>query len=72
MDPLTTALLTALQEEVAAVKADQGPEVSRAVQELLTLLHAQLGGEQHLQQAIGRNIAQADRGSTATVSTGSS
>ena len=43
MDSLTTAL----QEEVAAIKANQDSEVFRAVQALLTLLHAQFGGEQH-------------------------
>lgn len=69
MDSLTTAL----QEEGAAIKADQDSEVFRAVQALLTLLHAQLGGQQHLiQEAMRRNIAQADRESTATVSTGKS
>ncbi len=56
-----------LQEEVAKAHADQYPELLQAAQRLLDQIKAQPGGEQHIQNAIGSNIAQADRGSTATV-----
>jgi hypothetical protein len=56
-----------LQEEVEASGVDQDPEVRQAAQELLDQVRAQPGGEQHIQNAIGSYIAQADRGSTATV-----
>ena len=58
---------TMVQEEVAATKADQNPEILAAAQALLEKIKAQPGGEQHVQTAIGSYIAQADRGSTATV-----
>ena len=61
-----------LQEEVAAAKADQDQEVLQAAQALLHLLQAIPEGGQHVQTATGTYFAQADRGSTATVSTGSS
>ena len=57
-----------LAEEVAAAKADQDQEIVKAAEALLELVKALPGGEQHVQTAIGSHIAQADRGSTATVS----
>jgi hypothetical protein len=56
-----------LQEEVQAAKADQDPDLLQAAQALLEQIKAQPGGEQHIQNAIGSYIAQADHGSTATV-----
>lgn len=56
-----------LQEEVEASGAGQDPEVRQAAQELLDQLRAQPNGEQHIQNAIGSYIAQADHGSTAEV-----
>ena len=56
-----------LQEEVEASGADHDPEVREAAQELLDQVKAQPGGEQNIQKARGSYIAQADRGSTATV-----
>jgi len=56
-----------LEEEVEASGADQDPEVREAAQQLLDQLRAQPGGEQHIQNAVGSYIAQADRGSTAEV-----
>jgi hypothetical protein len=56
-----------LKEEVERANVDQDPDVKQAAQELLERLKAQPGGEQHIQSAIGSYIAQADRGSTATV-----
>ena len=57
-----------LKEEVTAAKADQAPEILKAAQDLLDLIKAQPGGEQHVQTAIGSYIAQADRGGAASVS----
>lgn len=59
-----------LQEEVAAVKADQDQEVLHAAQALLQLLQASTEGGQHVQTATGNYIAQADRGSSASVNIG--
>ena len=56
-----------LEEEVQASGADRDPEIRQAAQELLEQLRAQPGGEQHVQNAVGSYIAQADRGSTAEV-----
>ncbi len=59
-----------LQEEVAAVKADQDQEVLHAAQALLQLLQASPEAGQHVQTATGSYIAQADRGSSASVNIG--
>jgi hypothetical protein len=56
-----------LQEEVEAVKADQDPDLLQAAYTLLNQIRAQPGGEQHIQNAIGSYIVQADRGSTASI-----
>lgn len=56
-----------LKEEIASVKADQDPDIRKAAQALLDQISTQQGGEQHIQQATGSNIAQADRNSTASV-----
>ena len=56
-----------LEEQVQASGADQDPEIRQAAQEVLEQLRAQPGGEQHVQNAVGSYIAQADRGSTAEV-----
>jgi len=66
--PDSTGRTQTLQEEVAAAKAEQDPELVQAAQALLEQIKAQPGGEQHIQTAIGSYIAQADRGGTATVS----
>jgi hypothetical protein len=56
-----------LQEEVAASQADQDADLLAAAQALLEQIKTRPGGEQHIQQATGSYIAQADRGGTATV-----
>jgi hypothetical protein len=56
-----------LKEELNAVKAGQDAEIVKTAQKLLDLIEKMPDGEKHLQQAIGNYIAQADRGSTATV-----
>ena len=65
--PDSTGRKQMLEEEVEASGADRDPEVRQAAQELLEQLKALPGGEQHVQNAIGSYIAQADRGSAAEV-----
>jgi hypothetical protein len=59
-----------LQEEITTAKADQDQEVLHAAQALLQLLQATPEGGQHMQTATGSYIAQADRGSSASVNVG--
>jgi cobyrinic acid a,c-diamide synthase len=66
-EPGSQASKALVQEAVAASKAEQDPDILQAARILLTQIHTQPGGEQHIQTAIGSYIAQADRGSTATV-----
>jgi hypothetical protein len=56
-----------LAEELKATNASADPELVGAAQSLLELIKALPQGEQHIQHAVGTGIAQADRGSTATV-----
>ncbi len=56
-----------LQEEVAAAKLTANPDLMAKAQAVLEAVKKQPGGEQHVQQAIGKNIAQADRGGIAKV-----
>ncbi|QIN84280.1 hypothetical protein GBA63_17700 [Rubrobacter tropicus] len=56
-----------LKEEVEASGANRDPEIQKISQELLDAVAAQPGGEQHIQNAEGNYIAQADRNSTAEV-----
>ncbi len=56
-----------LGEEVEAAGASDAAEVLEAAEALLKALEAQPGGAQHVQVAKGRFIAQAEGGSTATV-----
>jgi hypothetical protein len=65
--PDSNARKELLTEEVAAAKADQDSDILKAAQDLLTKISIQPGGEQHIQQATGSYIAQADRNSTASV-----
>jgi hypothetical protein len=61
---------TTLQEELAAVKADQDPDLLYTAQALLQLMQTTYEGAQHIQTATGSYIAQADRGSNASVNIG--
>ncbi len=70
--PDSTARKDLLKEEVAAAKADQDSDIRKAAQDLLDKISTQPDGEKHIQQAIGSYIAQADRGSTASVNINSS
>ncbi len=65
--PDSNARKSLLQEEVISAKADQDPDILQAAQALLDEISAQPGGVQHIQSATGSYIAQADRGSTASV-----
>jgi hypothetical protein len=57
-----------LAEELKAANASADPELLKAANSLLETIKALPQGEQHVQHATGIGIAQADRGSTATVS----
>jgi hypothetical protein len=56
-----------LGEELESVNAGSDPELAAAAQALIALVRALPQGEKHIQFAQGQGIAQADRGSTATV-----
>ncbi len=56
-----------LDEEIVAAKADENPEFVELAQALLDRIESQPGGAQHIQNAVGSYIAQADRGGTASV-----
>ncbi len=58
---------TILAEELDSSRAGDDPELISAAQALLELIHAPPQGEKHIQFAEGQGIAQADRGSTASV-----
>jgi hypothetical protein len=66
-DPDSSGWKESLGKEVTRAGADKDPEIVAAAQALLEKIKALPGGEQHIQQAIGNYIAQADRGGTATV-----
>ena len=65
--PDSEARKALVQEELEAAGADEDDEIRQAAEKVRELIEAQPGGEQHIQSAIGSYIAQADRGSTATV-----
>ena len=56
-----------LHEEIVAAKADADPELVALAQALLAQIQSQPGGAQHIQNAVGSYIAQADRGGNASV-----
>ncbi len=56
-----------LDEEIVAAKADEDPELVALARALLDQIESQPGGAQHIQNAVGSYIAQADRGGTASV-----
>jgi hypothetical protein len=56
-----------LEERIKETKADQDPDIVKAAQALLDQINTQLGSTQHIQNAMGSYIAQAELGSTATV-----
>jgi hypothetical protein len=54
-------------EEPQAINSTSDPELVSAAQSVFKLIQALLQGEKHIQISQGTSIAQADRGSTATV-----
>jgi len=56
-----------LEEEIAAANVNNDPEIQQAAKILLEQIGRTQGNEQHIQEAIGNYIAQADRGSNASV-----
>jgi disulfide oxidoreductase YuzD len=56
-----------LAEELKATNSASDPELVSVAQSLLALIKALPQGEKHIQFAQGTGIAQADRGSTASV-----
>ena len=59
-----------LQAEIANAKADQDQDLLHAAQALFQLLQASPEEAPHIQTATGSYIAQADRGSSASVNIG--
>lgn len=70
VDPESEGRKLVLAEKLEAVGADGDPEARAAARELLDAVRAQPGGEQHaanVMTAVGKYIAQADRGAKASV-----
>ncbi len=70
VDPESEGRKLVLAERLEAAGVEEDPEVKAAARELLDAVRAQPGGVQHVSNvmsAVGRNIAQADRGGTASV-----
>jgi hypothetical protein len=66
-NPASEGRQKTLAEELESAKAATDPELASAAQALIELIRALPQGEKHIQFAQGTGIAQADRGSTATV-----
>jgi hypothetical protein len=65
--PESGARRQSVLEELQAINSTSDPELVSAAQSLVKLIRALPQGEKHIQVADGTGIAQADRGSTATV-----
>jgi len=65
--PDSAARKEVLSEEVIAAEIDKDPEILRAAQNVLNYAQSGNYNTQHIQNATGQFIAQADRGSTASV-----
>jgi hypothetical protein len=65
--PDSAGRATTLQEEVAAAKADQDPDILTAAHALLDQVKAQPGGQQSIQNVYGNQNAVTQGGGTATV-----
>lgn len=69
-NPASDARKVTLAEEVVSVKADQDTELLQVAQALLQTIQSSPDHAQHLQTATGNYIAQAARGSQASVQIG--
>ncbi len=56
-----------LAENMAMEKIDQDSDLISAAEQLMEILKQQPGGEQHIMNARGKFIVQADRGSSASI-----
>lgn len=68
--PASQARQAMLAEEVAQVRADQDSELLALAQALQQVMQSSTGNVGHSQRATGNYIAQADRGSSASVHIG--
>jgi hypothetical protein len=68
--PKSTGRQETLREEIESAKADQDEDILKAVRMLQAKIDQNHGGEKHSMNARGNYIAQADHGSTATVTVG--
>lgn len=68
--PASQARKAMLAEEVAAVRADHDAELLQIAQTVLQALQSSSENAGHMQTATGNYIAQADRGSNASVNIG--
>ena len=68
--PASQARQAMLAEEVAAVQADHDAELLQIAQAVLQALQSSSENAGHMQTATGNYIAQADRGSNASVNIG--
>lgn len=66
-DPESKGRQMVLTEQVVKAKADQDTDIVRVAEDLMEKIKQMSGGEQHIMNAQGKNIAQADRGGTASV-----
>lgn len=68
--PTSSGRRTTLSEEIVSAKAADDQDILVAANDLLDRIKQLPSGEQHIQDALGSYIAQADRGSTASVVVG--
>jgi hypothetical protein len=66
-EPESEGYRAVLKEQIAKAKADQDSDILKAANLLKETISATPDGEKHIMNAVGSNIAQADRGSTSTV-----
>ncbi len=66
-DPSSPGWQASVSKEIDKVKAELGPEINASAEALLEAIKELPLGEQHIQTATGDYIAQAQEGSTATV-----
>lgn len=65
--PDSSARRQVLNEEVVAASIDKDHDILKAANDILDYMNSQPSLAQHVQNAVGQYIAQADRGSTASI-----